>query len=40
MDLAETHLKILENLIFGDAVFLNINIGTSKGTSVLDLIKT
>ncbi len=40
MDLAEAHLKILENLIYGNSVCLNINIGTGKGTSVLDLIKT
>lgn len=40
MDLAEAHLKILEYLINIDSVFLNINIGTGIGTSVLDLITT
>ncbi len=40
MDLAEAHLKILEYLLNSDSVFFNINIGTSIGTSVLDLIST
>ena len=40
MDLAEAHLKILEYLIINDSVCLNINIGTGKGTSVLELITT
>ena len=40
MDLAEAHLQILEYLMNMDSVFVNINIGTGIGTSVLDLIKT
>jgi len=40
LDLAEGHLKILEHLLNGPAKFLIMNIGTGKGTSVLQLIKT
>tara|TARA_B100000989_G_scaffold278203_1_gene239772 strand:- start:21547 stop:22602 length:1056 start_codon:yes stop_codon:yes gene_type:complete len=40
MDLAEAHLKVLEKIIYCDSICLNINVGTGKGTSVLDLIKT
>ena len=39
MDLAEAHLRILEYLISNPSEYLNINIGTGKGTSVLELIQ-
>lgn len=39
MDLAEAHLKILEYLKKKDTIFQEVNIGTGKGTSVLDLVK-
>ncbi len=40
MDLAEAHLKILECLISKKESNFYLNIGTGKGTSVLELIKT
>jgi len=40
MDLAESHLKILEYLIRKEPTFFTLNIGTGLGTSVLELIKT
>ena len=40
MDLAEAHVKILKFLSKKKSTFLKINVGTGKGTSVLDLIKT
>ena len=40
MDLADAHLKILDYLIENENVFLNLNIGTGIGTSVLELVKT
>ena len=40
MDLAEAHIKILDNLIESEPIYLNLNIGTGIGTSVLDLVKT
>ena len=40
MDLAESHLKILEYLIANEPILLKVNIGTGKGTSVLQLINT
>ena len=39
MDLAEAHIKVLENLFKSKSIFQNLNIGTGIGTSVLDLIK-
>ena len=39
MDLAEAHLRILEYLILNPSEYLKINIGTGKGTSVLELIQ-
>lgn len=39
MDLAEAHINILERLILGESRFLTVNIGTGKGTSVLELLK-
>ena len=39
MDVAESHIKVLEFLIKSKPVFLNLNVGTGKGTSVLDLVK-
>ena len=39
MDLASAHLKVLEFLQVNSPQFLNINIGTGIGTTVLDLIK-
>mgnify|MGYP001212928775 FL=1 len=39
MDLAEVHIKILENLFQNNHRFINLNVGTGIGTSVLELIK-
>ena len=40
MDLAESHIKILEYLTANKSTFFTLNIGTGLGTSVLNLIKT
>ena len=40
MDLAEAHINVLENLFQSESRFLNLNIGTGIGTSVMDLVKT
>ena len=40
MDLAISHIKVLEFLMNSKSEFLNLNIGTGIGTSVLDLVKT
>ena len=40
MDLAEGHLKTLDFLFKNSNQLINLNIGTGKGYSVLDLIKT
>ena len=40
LDVAEAHIKSLEFLFCNDAKFLNLNLGTGIGTSVLELIKT
>ena len=40
MDLAESHIKILEYLFSNKSTFLTLNIGTGIGTSVLKLINT
>tara|TARA_B100001057_G_C22326460_1_gene747756 strand:- start:15 stop:314 length:300 start_codon:yes stop_codon:yes gene_type:complete len=40
MDLAEAHIAALDFLEKRNSDFKNINIGTGKGTSVLELIKT
>lgn len=40
MDVAEGHVKTLSHMIKNKYDFLNLNIGTGKGTSVLELIKT
>ena len=40
MDLAEAHIKVLENLFQSESRFLNLNIGTGIGTSIIDLVKT
>ena len=40
MDLAVGHVKALEYLENKESQLLNLNLGTGKGTSVLDLIKT
>ena len=40
MDLAEAHLAALEFLFADKKGFVNLNIGTGKGTSVLELVKT
>ena len=40
MDLAFCHIKVLEFLMGSKSEFLNLNIGTGIGTSVLDLVKT
>ena len=39
MDLADGHLEVLEKLLIGRCRVLNLNLGTGKGTSVLELIK-
>ena len=39
-DLAQGHLKALDFLFENNNQFINLNIGTGKGYSVLDLIKT
>ena len=40
MDVAEGHIKTFEYLERKNNLFLNLNLGTGKGTSVLELIKT
>ena len=40
MDVAESHIKVLELLMSSEPVFLSLNVGTGIGYSVLDLIKT
>ena len=40
MDLADGHIKALDHLMANDSQLINLNIGTGKGYSVLDLIKT
>ena len=40
MDLAEGHFKALENVIENDSQYLQINLGTGIGTSVLELVET
>ena len=39
MDLAEGHLSALKYLDSQDGIFTNFNLGTSKGTTVLELIR-
>ena len=39
MDLSRAHIKVLENLFQYETRYLDLNIGTGIGTSVLDLIK-
>ena len=40
MDVAEGHIKALEYIIKEKPTLLNLNLGTGKGVSVLELIKT
>ncbi len=40
MDVGEGHIKTFEYLEKNNNLFLNLNLGTGKGTSVLELIKT
>ena len=40
MDLAEAHIKVLEFLSKKDPTYFSLNVGTGKGTSVLELLKT
>ena len=40
MDLAFFHIKVLEILMNSDSEYLNLNVGTGIGTSVLDLVRT
>ena len=40
MDLAEGHLSALKYLFTKNGEFVNINLGTSRGTSVMQLIET
>ena len=39
MDVADAHIKVLENLFINESSFLKFNIGTGKGTSVMELLK-
>ena len=39
MDVADAHIKVLENLFKNESSFLKFNIGTGKGTSVMELLK-
>ena len=38
MDVADAHIKVLENLFEYESSFLKFNIGTGKGTSVMELL--
>ena len=40
MDLAEGHIRALEYILREKATFLNLNLGTGKGFSVFELIRT
>ena len=40
MDLAEAHIKVLDCLIDSKPIYVNLNIETGIGTSVLELVKT
>ena len=40
MDLAECHIEVLQFLMNSEPEFLNLNIGTGIGTSVLELVRT
>jgi len=40
MDLAEAHAAALHYLLKNDPIVLDLNIGTGKGTSVLELVNT
>ena len=40
MDLAEGHCSALENLLNSDPQLLTLNLGTGKGTSVFEVLKT
>jgi len=40
MDLAEGHLSALKYLDSQDSIFINLNLGTSRGTTVLELVRT
>ena len=40
MDVADGHLLMLEHLIDGKPKIVNLNLGTGKGTSVLELLNT
>ena len=40
MDVAEAHIRAYQFLNDKDSQFLSLNIGTGKGTSVLELVKT
>ena len=40
MDLANAHISVLEYMINNKPNYLKLNVGTGKGTSVLELVKT
>ena len=40
MDLADAHIKILDRILDNDPTFFHLNIGTGKGSSILELINT
>ncbi len=39
MDLANAHVRVLENLLQNSSRYIYLNIGTGKGTTVLELLK-
>ena len=40
MDLAEAHIKILEYILNHDPTCFHLNLGTGKGSSIMELIDT
>ena len=40
MDVAEAHAQIFEQIIQRESLNINLNLGTGKGTSVLNLLRT
>ena len=40
MDLVDGHILALENLLSDESKIINLNLGTGRGTSVLELVKT
>ena len=40
MDLAEAHIKILNHILENDPTYFHLNLGTGKGSSIMELINT